>query len=227
MVRSIALHLPWYDSKLSLKRLDLITVDLPQKVVFTSGIGVRKSRRALIVKWTDEDGRIGYGECSCRPDPYYSEEFLEAALPLVEHYLWPELVKAQTLWDLHKRMRKVRGWYFTKAAMEFAALDLLQSSTGTSFFASWDLWPSVERIPVGISIGIHDTLESLHQVIQSSKDLGYRRLKFKISPQTNTRLFEDVRSELQGLYISFDANGTFRSNDLEGLAFFAELGEMI
>ena len=223
----MAVHLPWYDSKLSLKRLDLITVDLPQKVVFTSGIGVRTSRRALIVKWTDEDGQIGYGECSCRPDPYYSEEFLEAAFPLVEHYLWPVLVEAQSLREVHKGMRKVRGWYFTKAAMEFAVLDLLQSINDTSFFAEWDCWPMVSRIPVGISIGIHKTEESLRSVIQSSKELGYRRLKFKISPQTDTRLFEAVRPELQGLYVSFDANGTFRAGDVEGLSFFAKLGEMI
>ncbi|MEM1219948.1 MAG: o-succinylbenzoate synthase [Bacteroidota bacterium] len=223
----MALHLPWYDHTISLQRLDLITVDLPQKVIFTSGIGVRKSRRALIVRWTDQDGQIGYGECSCRPDPYYSEEFLEAAFPLVEHYLWPELVQAQSLREVHDRMRKVRGWYFTKAAMEFAVLDLLQSTTNTSFFAEWDLWPTVDQIPVGISIGIHETEQSLRSVIQSSKELGYRRLKFKISPRTKTQLFEAVRPELEGLYVSFDANGTFRSEDLKNLAFFAELGEMI
>ena len=73
-------------TQISLQKLELFSLDLPQKSVFKSGIGIRKSKETLIVKWTDAEGRVGYGECSCRPDPYYSAEFLASAKLLIQHF---------------------------------------------------------------------------------------------------------------------------------------------
>lgn len=223
----MSIFLNLYEKAISLKQLDLITVDVPQRVVFTSGIGVRRSRRALIVRWIDRDGHSGYGECSCRPDPFYSEEFLDAVLPLTERYLFPLVSEASSFWEVHQKMKKVRGWNFTKAALEFAAYDLIQKRDDELAFNHWPHWETVDEVPVGISIGIHETVEDLQAVIRTSKELGYRRLKFKISPHTRKQLFAAVASDLEGLYVSFDANGTFLAKDFDHLRFFVELGEMI
>ena len=141
---------------ISIKRLELVLLDLPQKMVFQSGIGIRKSRKALIVKWIDKDGTVGYGECSCRPDPYYSDEFIDASFLLIEYFIVPYLASCKTYQDLLNLLEKIRGWPFTKAAVEFALHDLLYRKTGKMLFDYWER-ERLEKIPVGISLGIQNS----------------------------------------------------------------------
>ena len=110
---------------ITLHQLELFLIDLPQKSVFQSGIGIRKSKETLIVKWTDASGRVGYGECSCRPDPYYSAEFLPAAMLLIQQFIVPKLHKSQTFEELLAILQGIRGWNFTKAAVEAAARQVM------------------------------------------------------------------------------------------------------
>ena len=97
------------DQTITLKRLELHVLDLPQKSVFKSGIGIRKSKETLLVKWIDKDGRVGYGECSCRPDPYYSAEFLKAAVLLIQDFIAPKLQSSQA-YDGSFKHSKTSSW---------------------------------------------------------------------------------------------------------------------
>ena len=168
---------------IQLSKLELFIVDLPQKGAFQSAIGIRKSRQAIIVRWTDADGYHGYGECSCRPDPYYSAEFLEGVALVIQQFLFPALAQINTFGELIKAMDKVRGWPFAKASIEMAANDLIFQKTGKSIFDYWSS-PAKPKVPVGISIGLQENITQLQQTISDGLDKGYRRLKFKIHPAT-------------------------------------------
>ncbi|RMG25992.1 MAG: hypothetical protein D6730_09855 [Bacteroidetes bacterium] len=215
------LHTP-----VSFRQLELILLDLPQKEVFRSGIGLRKSRKALIVKWIDADGAFGYGECSCRPDPYYSDEFLEAALLLIRRFVVPGLPGCRTYGELLALHRKIRGWPFTKAAVEFALHDLIMRKHGSSMFQHWHRKP-LQRVPIGISLGIQPSADALLESVARAQAAGYRRLKFKISPDTPAAHFLQLRNQLQGAYISFDANGTFYPQHLPALEVYAGFDSMV
>jgi O-succinylbenzoate synthase len=212
-----------FKQKISLKAIHLIQLNLPQRNLFTSGIGVRKSREALIVVWEDQNGIKGYGECSCRPDPYYSDEFTEGAIALVKKFVIPFLKKNQTFGDLFSLLKKIRGWNFTKAAVEAAALQVIEKNTGKSPFEMMANKPLAET-PVGISLGLYTDIDEMTKMVKDALETGYKRLKFKISPKVRTDFFDIINPLLfeADTYVSFDANGSFGENDLETLGYFVK-----
>ena len=214
------------DQQISFKTLKLIRLNLPQKEQFVSGIGVRNSREALIIEWEDQDGIKGYGECSCRPDPYYSDEFIGGAITLVEQFVVPFLIKEQSFGDLIKLLDKIRGWNFTKAAVEMAALQVIEQNTGRSPFDIMTNEPLID-VPVGISLGLYTDCDQMKKVVQNALDTGYKRLKFKISPNVRIDFFDAIAPMLieADTYISFDANGSFAEKDLELFGYFVRTFE--
>ncbi len=213
---------------ISLAKLELHILDVPQKNHFTSGIGIRTSRRTLIVKWIDKEGRIGYGECSCRPDPYYSAEYLDGAVLLIKKFIVPLLKTHQTFQEVLDILKRIRGWNFTKAAVEAAAFQLARSQSG--YDLSKDIKASaIGQVPVGISLGIYQDKAEFYDVVQKAIEEGYQRLKFKISPTANTDLFDHINPLLfdHNVYTGFDANGSFYHNDFDKLGYFVNTYQTI
>jgi O-succinylbenzoate synthase len=212
------------DQTVSLDRIELYWLDLPQKNVFRSGIGLRKSKETLLVKWIDQDGRVGYGECSCRPDPYYSAEFLAASTVLIERFVVPHLKPKQSSSDVLSILQKIRGWNFTKAAIEAAMFQVVVAGDNALPLSYLIHAKPITQVPVGISLGIYEDVQQLRDVVQEAIETGYRRLKFKISPTVNQALFDEISSDLMdsGLEISFDANGSFYAADLDRLGYFVK-----
>lgn len=209
-------------TQISLQKLELFSLDLPQKSVFKSGIGIRKSKETLIVKWTDAEGRVGYGECSCRPDPYYSAEFLASAKLLIQHFIVPYLKASQSYNDVLLIMKKIRGWNFTKSAVESAMFQIIKQ-VNPDFQLSEKLKSSkIDDVPVGISLGIYTDFAEMKAVVEQAIDEGYKRVKFKISPFVDTKLFDKINPLLfdNQVYVSFDANGSYDYQDLEKMAYF-------
>jgi len=213
-------------TNISLARLEVIVIDVPQKETFVSAIGERTSRKALIIRWVDKNGVIGYGECSCRPDPFYSHEFVDGAVQVVKDFIFPQLDKAKTYLDALNALSKIRGWNFTKAAIEFAMNDAIRRETGQGIIEATGL-KQIKSVPVGISMGLFRSRDHLAKKLAEIDRLNYQRLKFKISPGYND---ESILSELGTLTqanISFDANGSFRDDSFVLLDRFAELGQVI
>ncbi|MEN8250848.1 MAG: o-succinylbenzoate synthase [Bacteroidota bacterium] len=213
-------------SIITLRELQLLVLDIPQKEVFKSAIGKRESRVALIVKWVSEDGVEGFGECSCRPDPFYSHEFVSGAIKVIKEFIFPLLAKKQTYKELLEKISKIRGWNFTKAAIEFAANDVLRRQTGVGLIEASGL-AKIEKVPVGISLGMFDSVNSLENKLTDLLDSNYQRLKFKISPSYNNDKIIKYLSELEHSNISFDANGSFVPGYFEILEKYAALWYII
>jgi len=207
---------------ITLDTLELYLLDLPQKSVFQSGIGTRKSKETLIVKWTDRDGRIGYGECSCRPDPYYSAEFLAAAVIMIEKFVAPQLQATQSYEEVLNILKRIRGWNFTKAAVEAAAFQIVRQLGDSDILSKQIQSPAIEEVPVGISLGIYKDAAQMHDVVQEAIEEGYQRLKFKIAPSVDTKVFDQINHLLfdQEVYTCFDANGSYGAADLEKMDYF-------
>lgn len=207
--------------QVSLQKIELHTLDLPQKNHFVSGIGERKSRRTLIVKWYDTAGRIGYGECSCRPDPYYSAEYLDGAILMIQKFVLPQLKQEQTFGDILHILKKIRGWNFTKAAVEAAAFQIAKQQCDYDLSQDITTKP-IDHVPVGISLGIYDDKAEFYDVVQAAIEEGYQRLKFKISPTANTTNFDHINPLLfdNNIYTGFDANGSFFMEHLDELGYF-------
>lgn len=213
-------------TKVTLKQLELVVIELPQVKPFRSAIGIRNSRKALVVKWHTNDGVIGYGECSCRPDPFYSHEFVEGAIQVIEAFVFPLLKQATTYFQVLKVLDKIRGWNFTKAAVEFAMNDAIRRTEGSGILEAWQR-PRLNKVPVGISMGLFDDGESMDKSIAEAEKEGYTRLKFKINPAYPSPSIIKSLQDSNHSNLSFDANGSFTKNDFEALEKFASFDCMI
>ena len=218
--------LAFLDTPISLAKLELVVLDVPQVQPFKSAIGVRNSRQALVVCWHTLEGAVGYGECSCRPDPFYSHEFVQGALEVIKKFIFPQLKAKTTYGSVLRVLQKIRGWHFTKAAVEFAMNDAIRHTTGKGILEAWGR-PRLRKVPVGISMGLFEEATHMQTAIEAAIQEGYRRLKFKINPAYTKPAFLEVLKNTQHPHLSFDANGSFTENDFETLASFARLGYMI
>ncbi|MEE8522600.1 MAG: enolase C-terminal domain-like protein [Thermoanaerobaculia bacterium] len=210
------------EQKLTLDRLELVEASVPQVETFRSAIGIRNERRALFVLWHDADGARGIGECSCRPDPFFNCEYLPAATDVIAQFVFPDLLARGRIRDLVRTLSRVRGWSFTTAAVLDAACDLLRRRGAAD---PVDLWPGprLERVPVGISLGIFDDAAAAVERIGREIEHGYRRIKLKISPAVDPRVLKSIRESFADLHLAFDANGSFGAEHFETLALLAEL----
>jgi O-succinylbenzoate synthase len=213
-------------AELSLSSLELIVAELPQKTVFRSAIGERKSRKALLVKWVDTEGDFGIGECSCRPDPFYSHEFVDGAIAIVKDYIFPLIQGVTSYGELLTQMNRVRGWNFTRAAVEFAANDLIRRKTGIGLLEATGIKP-LNRVPVGISLGLFSSADELISKLDELADSGYQRLKFKITKGYNDAGILSAFYLPGDMNVAFDANGAFDADGFTDLNRFAELGRII
>lgn len=199
-------------TEINLKQLTLLEVAIPRVASFRSAIGVRHTRQALLVRWTDEAGDWGVGECSCRPDPFFNEEYVAGAMEVVRDFIFPLLPVQGTVGEVVVAVSRVRGWPFTRAAVLAALFDLLRRKGIPDALDQGPVAPQ-HRVPVGISLPLFDTPdEALRRVEQAVED-GYRRVKLKVSPDMNLDTFAAVRSAFPSVYLGSDANGSCTEAD--------------
>ena len=167
-------------------------------------------------------GVSGFGEAACRADPYYSHEYVDAALLTLRSFVFRELGSDGWCRELLRRTGRVRGWPFTRAAVIDALIDLAWRATGTDLIRNARPDQPLPAIPAGISLGIENDLERVSDAIQSAMASGYQRVKLKIDTHVDPRLLWDVRSRFPELSLGFDANASLDIRRdrrlLEGLA---------
>ncbi|MCK5901591.1 MAG: o-succinylbenzoate synthase [Cocleimonas sp.] len=212
------------DQPLAIEKIELTLVDLPQHEVFVSAVGARASRKALIVKCTDQSGNIGYGECSSRTDPYYSHEFLEGCVLVIQQFILPFVHSdnIQTFAEFEQAVNRIKGWEFAKAAV-FDAIFNTWFANNTSDPLSLSQRAVTPLVPIGISLGIYADLAVLLGKISAALEQGYRRIKMKVSPEIGAAPFQAVRKNFPDIPIILDANGSFGEQEFDVLAQLALL----
>jgi O-succinylbenzoate synthase len=201
-------------SDISLRSLSLLEISLPFADEFRSAIGRRRERRALLVRWTDLDGAWGIGECSCRPDPYYSGEFVDGAVAVIRDHVFPRLPVHGTLQDVTAVLSRVRGWNFTVAALLDALFDRQRRKGLPDPLVATSL-PASTAVPVGISLGLFDRVDEAVERVAGAVDAGFRRVKLKVDPRMKMATLTAIRSEFPEISLSFDANGSIEREDYQ------------
>jgi O-succinylbenzoate synthase len=207
---------------MSARIVELREIRLPLVSPFQTSFGVQTSRRILLVRAeVDRDGVVtpGWGECVAGDEPTYSSEYVDGAALVMTNVLVPRVHAVDELAaaDVAAVLEPVRGHPMAKAALEMAVLDAELRADGRSF-ASF-LGVQRERIPSGVSVGIHPTVDDLLEAVQGYLDDGYVRIKLKIEPGLDLEPVAAVR-ELIGPDTPFqvDANAAYGRRDVEHLA---------
>jgi O-succinylbenzoate synthase len=123
-------------------------------------------------------------------------------------------------------MAFVRGHRMAKAALELAVLDAWLRAAGRSLAAH--LGATRDRVPAGVSVGIHDSVPELLDAVAGYLDQGYLRIKLKIEPGWDTEPVAAVRERFGGdLLLQVDANAAYTLADAGHLAALDRFGLLL
>jgi O-succinylbenzoate synthase len=200
---------------------------MPLVSAFRTSFGVQTARDVLLVVAHTSDGGIGYGECVALADPVYSEEYVEGAAYVLEHYLIPAVMAYDDLTaaKVGELTSAFVGQRMAKAALELAVLDAQLQESGMSLAAY--LGGTRNRVNVGVSVGITDTVGELVETVGRYREQGYGRVKLKIEPGFDLEPVAAVREAFGDLPLQVDGNTAYGAKDLAHLAHLDEFGLLL
>jgi len=201
---------------------ELREIRLPLVAPFQTSFGTQTSRRILLVRAEVEHDGVtteGWGECVAGDEPTYSSEYVDGAALVIRDVLAPRLAGVTDLRaaDVAAILGPVRGHPMAKAALEMALLDAELRAEQRSFAGL--LGVRRDRIPSGVSVGIHPTVDALLATVTGYLDDGYVRIKLKIEPGFDLEPVAAVRGLLgPDVPLQVDANAAYTRHDAEHLA---------
>lgn len=197
--------------------IELRLVELPLVAPFQTSFGVELSRNALLVRVATVDGE-GWGECVAIDDPIYSSEYAGGAIDVLKRFLIPALFARASVAavEVGSLLEKFKGHRMAKAALETAVLDAELRTAGLPL--SGYLGGVRPAVPVGVSVGITDSIARLLDTVQGYLDDGYGRIKLKIQPGWDLEPTRAVREHFgDDLVLQVDANTAYGPTDLTHL----------
>ena len=201
---------------MKIERIELHHIELPLIHPFETSFGREDTRTCILVAVCAE-GLVGWGECTAQAGPWYSSETTGTAWHVLDDFLIPFVLGQEITSpaDVVARFRRVRGHPMARAALENAVWDLLAQAQGVSLVGL--LGGKVERVQVGVSVGIEPTLGELLDRVAQHVDEGYGRVKLKIKPGWDVEVTRAVRERWPDLPLQVDANCAYTLADAQVL----------
>jgi O-succinylbenzoate synthase len=193
-----------------------------------TSFGKEPFKTAILVRLETTDGIIGWGETSAEINPGYSYETMGTALHVMTEFLVPTLLN-QTIThptDAPKLMQSVRGHPLAHHGMEAAVWDAFAKTNEMNIAALFAAaLPKINGeqhqprgyAPVGVSIGIQDSVEATLEIIAKRLEQGYNRIKLKIKPGWDVELAQGVRRKYTDIMLMLDANSAYTLDDIDHL----------
>lgn len=206
---------------ITIDAVELRRVELPLVTPFQTSFGTWTFRDVLLVRVTASgpDGTVeGWGECVAGTQPLYSSEYTEACEDVTRDHLLPRVFAADVRHgaDVADALTEVQGHRMAKAAVEMAVLDAELRAAGVSMAAH--LGATVDRVAVGVSIGILPSLADLVATADQHLQEGYARIKIKIKPGWDVEPCRALRATLGDDFgLQVDANAAYSPDDIASL----------
>jgi len=211
---------------LVLELFELRRLKMPLVRPFRTSFGTETVREVMIARVVTDQGE-GWAECAIESDPLYLSEFLDAADHVFADHLLPRIfaagaLRAEQVADV---LEPVKGHRMAKATIEMALLDVQLRALGVSFQEY--IGGTRSAVPVGVSVGITDTVDELVDVVGSYVADGYPRIKLKIEPGFDIEPVRRVREANPGVMLQVDANTAYSVADIAHLARLDEFGLLL
>lgn len=206
-----------------IERIELVRVAMPLVRPFRTSFGVQETRDVLLVRVRTDLGE-GWGECAAHAEPFYNEEFTEAAMMVLRRWLVPAVLSlgAPAGDAVLPACSQVKGYRAAKAGLEMAVLDAELRSRGTSLASH--LGATASAIEVGVSVGITPTVDELVEQVRGYVADGYRRVKLKVMAGWDVAPVRAVREAFPDLALQVDANAGYAPGDADVVAALDEFG---
>lgn len=204
---------------MKIERIELRRITLPLASRFKTSTSIQYERSCLIVM-VHAQGIAGYAECVAGMGPWYTYETIDTAWLMLRDVLAPRLLEAdvQNPATIGGVFAPVRGHPMAKAALEMACWDLIARLNSLPLARL--LGGAYERVPVGVSIGLHDSPAELVETVERYLAEGYRRIKLKIAPGQDQAFIAAVRHAEPTAHLQVDANSSYTLDDLSLLKSF-------
>ncbi len=179
--------------------------------------GWNDSFRPAILVEIHADGQIGWGECVAGWTPGYCYETIGTALHVLSDFMIPALLGKPV--QQTRITPQYRGHPLAKSAIDMALADLSTRLAGKSLVADRTAGRR-SRASVGVSIGIHPTIDETIAIIDKRVEEGYQRIKLKIKPGWDVELLREVRRQFPSILLMADANSAYTMDHLPTLKKF-------
>lgn len=201
---------------MKIERVEQYYLKMPLKHHFETSFG-RETHIHKVVLAVHSEGLVGWGESPVEDLPHYSYETVETVWHAQRDELIPTLLKAdmERGSDAPEVFRRTRGHNMAKAGLEAALWDLEAKRKGISLREL--VGATRDRLPVGVSIGVQDTVAELLEQIGQRIGEGYRKVKVKIKPGWDADVIGAIRAEYPDVPLMADANSAYSLDDAEML----------
>jgi O-succinylbenzoate synthase len=202
---------------LRIEQVVLRQIRLPLVHFFETSFG-RTTERAILLVEARCGSVSGWGEVTAGENPFYNEEWTDAAWLIVRNYCVPRLLarELESPCDVSALTAHIRGHNMARGGIEVAVWDLDARLQGQP------LWSSIgggfhKEIPCGVSIGIQNSIDDLLRKIETELAAGYQRVKMKIKPGWDVDVVREVRRRFPAIKLMADANSAYTLNDIDHL----------
>jgi L-alanine-DL-glutamate epimerase-like enolase superfamily enzyme len=220
---------------MSIKSIEVFPLRLPMKAVLTLPRGpsrtLAEGKRIALVKMTDADGRVGWGEAG--PSRRWSAETLESCVSSIREYLAPALI-GHDVFDIAGAHAKMNielatgldpGQPVAKAALDVALHDLLCKRLGIPLQA-WLGAKRLDRVKLARLVSAASPEEAAKLTREGLAE-GYRGFKVKVGHHKaiDVELVRAVIEAAPGAYVWPDANQAYTLEEAMRMArAFEKLG---
>ncbi|KQR24869.1 o-succinylbenzoate synthase [Deinococcus sp. Leaf326] len=206
-----------------LERAELRVVSLPLLRPFRTSFGEIRDKTFILLRLSGE-GLHGVAEGVMDAQPQYREETISGALALLRETILPGILGRR--WEnpeqLTRHLSAVRGNRMTLATVEMAYWDLWAQARNLPL--STVLGGVRSEVPVGVSLGIHASVDATVESAVRHAEQGYRRIKLKIQAGWDVEVVRAVKAALGTLPVTVDANAAYSLADLNVLRALDDLG---
>jgi L-alanine-DL-glutamate epimerase-like enolase superfamily enzyme len=196
-------------------RIDVFPVRYPMRgrfKFFEGPEGSPAGRPAVLVRITDADGGVGWGESV--PIPKWSDETLETVSTTITRYLAPDLVGrdpadivgAHAVMDRAIAPAFSTGQPIAKAGIDLALHDLTARRAGLPVTSLWGRKPGP---PLTLSWTVNPrSIDEVDGLVEAGRALGYRHFNVKVAPDPafDLALCRRVRALAPEGFLWADAN---------------------
>jgi len=202
---------------IQIDKIVLREIAMPLVHFFETSFGRTTHRRIILVEVISQ-GVSGWGEVTCGENPFYNEEWTDAAWMMVRNYVAPRVLRMsfESAADVGARSEHIRGHFMARGGVEAAVWDLEARLKGVPL---WQLigggW--FKEIACGVSIGIQNRISDLLETIEKEVVAGYQRIKIKIKPGWDVDVVREVRRTFPSIRLMADANSAYTLADADRL----------
>ena len=197
-----------------IEQVVLYKIKLKLKQPFAASFGSFQERESIIVELKSE-GLSGWGESATLPFPFYNHEDATSVLHVMQNYLCPLMMEQQPqcIETVTQLLSQIAGNNIAKAGIESAFWDLISKRKDLPLYKF--LGGIRNKIESGVVVSqFKDIKETLDQISQYL-ELGYKRIKLKISPGNDLNLLQSVCTAFPEKQFMVDANAAYSLKDLK------------